>query len=260
MHETMPGYCFVPADRTLHDGRKLRVGKLHRLSAGAETSLRARGYPAFADLLDALNHAQGPVFCCVELRGTIVSGAKKSVASQCKVLSAQDVTSELHELALWCAERACKSEREAGREPDVRSWRALAVMRAWLHGDATPAQASAAYTAARAAVLATKGSAARSPARAAAVSAAHTIGAASHAPMSWVRSAVYWAARACRSTDTERSAQSRKLQRLVVRRTAASASAVLHACDWRRRTPRRPTWSVPTVECPKSRWKRSHTR
>ena len=211
MSERMRGYHFVREDRTLCDGQKLRVGKVYRLPPGAQPALRKHGYHASADVLDALGYAPGPILCRVELRGAIVHGSNKAVATKCKVLSARDVTRELHEFAVWCAERALKGERKAGRELDPRSWAALKVRRAWLDGRATDAELKEAYRAARFAAV----SARDSPARFAAVAAAHATGSsAASSVAAWVRSAAYWAARSV-SVPAERRAQSRKLQRLV---------------------------------------------
>jgi len=209
MSERMHGYHFVREDRKLRDGQKPRVGKVYRLPPGAKPVLRKQGYHASADVLDALSYAPGPILCCVELRGTIVHGTNKAVATECKVLSARDVTRELYEFALWCAERALKGERKARREPDPRSRAALKVKRAWLDGRVTDAELKAAYRAARAAAV----SVADSPARFAAVSAAHATGSSANSA-AWVRSAAYWAARAL-AVPAERKAQSHKLRRLV---------------------------------------------
>jgi hypothetical protein len=56
---------------------------------------------------------------------------------------------ELHLLACRYAERALKREREAGREPDARSWEALRVKRQWVAGRATDEELKAAWAAAR---------------------------------------------------------------------------------------------------------------
>jgi hypothetical protein len=58
---------------------------------------------------------------------------------------------ELHLLACRYAERALKREREAGREPDARSWEVLRVKRRWVAGRATDEELEAALAAARAA-------------------------------------------------------------------------------------------------------------
>jgi hypothetical protein len=48
-----------------------------------------------------------------------------------------------------CAERALISEREAGRDPDPRSWDAVAVARRYTRGEATGAELDDAMSAAR---------------------------------------------------------------------------------------------------------------
>jgi hypothetical protein len=60
----------------------------------------------------------------------------------------------LHELACKFAEGALLKEREAGREPDPRSWEAIATKRRWIAGDATDADLEAAWAAAWAAARA----------------------------------------------------------------------------------------------------------
>ncbi len=53
----------------------------------------------------------------------------------------------LHAFACDCAERALQREREAGREPDARSWRAIQMKRRWLQGEASDEELAAAYAA-----------------------------------------------------------------------------------------------------------------
>jgi hypothetical protein len=75
---------------------------------------------------------------------------------------------------LWacdCAERALLRERDAGREPDARSWRAVEVARAYAIGDVTDEELATARDAAGAAAWAA-GAAARAAARATAGAAA----------------------------------------------------------------------------------------
>lgn len=40
-----------------------------------------------------------------------------------------------HLWACWCAERALKRERKAGREPDKRSWAVIEAKRQWMRGE-----------------------------------------------------------------------------------------------------------------------------
>ena len=57
----------------------------------------------------------------------------------------------LHELACRFAESALRAERKAGRDPDPRSWAAIEAKRAWLRGEITGKQLSAAESAAESA-------------------------------------------------------------------------------------------------------------
>jgi hypothetical protein len=68
-----------------------------------------------------------------------------------------DATNVLHAFACDVAEEALNRERLAGREPDARSWKAIAVKRAWLKGEATAEKLAAARDAARAAAGAAAG-------------------------------------------------------------------------------------------------------
>lgn len=103
----------------------------------------------------------------------------------------------LHMLAVEFAHAALVREREAGREPDERSWRALDVKLAWLDGKASSKELEAAKAAADAAAKAAANATARTtwtPQTAwtawNAVWAAHAAAAAAWA----VPDAAYWAA------------------------------------------------------------------
>lgn len=48
----------------------------------------------------------------------------------------------------WQAERALTAERDMGREPDPRSWRAVAAKRGWLAGEVSDAELRASKSAA----------------------------------------------------------------------------------------------------------------
>jgi|SRR3989344_1058720 len=58
---------------------------------------------------------------------------------------------ELRLIACWCATRVLRAERVAGREPDERSWAAVAVSRRYADGLATAEELAAARDAAWAA-------------------------------------------------------------------------------------------------------------
>ena len=55
----------------------------------------------------------------------------------------------LYEFACRVAEHALMKERKDGREPDPRSWAAIAAKRKWLRGEITEEELSAAWAAAR---------------------------------------------------------------------------------------------------------------
>ena len=54
-----------------------------------------RGYHASVDPFDALTYAPGDTLCLVELRGTIVEGDDKVVASERKIIARMDATDML---------------------------------------------------------------------------------------------------------------------------------------------------------------------
>jgi hypothetical protein len=68
---------------------------------------------------------------------------------------------QTHLYACDVAERALVAEREAGREPDERSWAAIEAKRAWLDGKITDEELAAAREAARGAAWAAAWEAAR---------------------------------------------------------------------------------------------------
>ena len=65
----------------------------------------------------------------------------------------------LHELACKFAERPLLRERDAGREPDPRSWKAIEAKRAWLRGEINNEELEVARDAAGAAWAATRNAA-----------------------------------------------------------------------------------------------------
>ena len=56
---------------------------------------------------------------------------------------------QMYELACRFAEAALKKERDAGSEPDVRSWAAIEAKRKWLNGEITDNELAAAVANAR---------------------------------------------------------------------------------------------------------------
>lgn len=127
---------------------KVEVGQTLTAEGPRPLELCKNGMHASLRALDALQHAPGSIVCLVELSGEIVEGDDKLCARHRKVLAMADATKTLHEFACWCAEQALLREREAGREPDKRSWTAIGVKRRWLKGEATDEELHAARAAA----------------------------------------------------------------------------------------------------------------
>lgn len=94
----------------------------------------------------------------------------------------------LYEFACRVAEHALMKARKEGREPDLRSWAAIAAKRKWLRGEITNDELDAARDAARAAAR----DAARDAARAAAWDAARAAARDAARDAAWA-TAVSWA-------------------------------------------------------------------
>lgn len=86
-------------------------------------------------LIDALQYAPGPILCRVDIWGDVKEGGDKLVGQNRHVIWMQDITTTLHEFACDEAERALTARREAGDEPDPRSWAAIEAKRKWLRGE-----------------------------------------------------------------------------------------------------------------------------
>jgi hypothetical protein len=100
---------------------KVKVGQTQTAEGSLE--LRNNDMHASRRALDALQYAEGTVICQLGLSG--------------EVLAMADAMIVLHEFMCWCAEQALLREREAGHEPDLRSWTAIETKRKWLKGEAT---------------------------------------------------------------------------------------------------------------------------
>ena len=115
--------------------------------------------------------------------------AVSNIASLCESLLDASPAA-LHSFACWCADRSLSREREVGREPDQRSWNAIAAKRAWLRGEIGDEQLAAAQLAAS---VATRTSASADGPAGTAVSfaadVAHTAGA---TPQEWERAVRAW--------------------------------------------------------------------
>ena len=147
---------FLTEDRCLgyDDGRKVVVGETLRMDESP--ILCERGFHASERVIDALDFAPGPIVCLVTLGGAVVHDTKhpvpgKSVAQERTALWIYDSARLLREFACDVAEESLLAERSAGREPDPRLFDAISVMRRFMAGDATEAERSAAWSAAKSA-------------------------------------------------------------------------------------------------------------
>ena len=176
----------------LRDGRPVVVGEWS--DHDGPLVLCESGLHASEDILDALRYAPGAVCCRVECDGEIVRAADKFVCRRRRVLWIVDADRLAREWALDCAERALVRERESGREPDERSWRAVEVGRAYLSGAAGSEELDAARAAAWAAAEAEAAAAAAAAAWAAAEAAWAAADAARAAAAAWAAAEAAWAA------------------------------------------------------------------
>lgn len=126
----MEGWHFLQESKTDEDNRP---------AAGRDEGAPELYY-ASKRAIDALGYASGPIVCRVDVGETIVEEDDAFAGTGRKVLWMADATQVLHEFACWCAEWTLLREREVGREPDPRSWKAIKVKRAWLKGEATDAE------------------------------------------------------------------------------------------------------------------------
>jgi len=155
------------AGKTLRDGSPVPEDGVW-LPVIDDPVLCKRGYHASVDPFDALKYALGDTLCLVELRGTIVEGDDKVVASERKIIARMDVTDMIRYFARM---------------------RALSVVHLWdapdevldylMTGEGAAAAEAAAWSAAEwSAAWSAEWSAAEAAARAAARSAARSAGSA----------------------------------------------------------------------------------
>ena len=155
------GWHFFKCNGRTGEGNRVVVpGKSMRVRG--DLVMCYHGLHACKRAIDALCYAPGPMVQRVELRGERVDYNDKSVARERYCIWSADATQALREFTCWCAEEALPREREAGREPDPRSWKAVEVARQYLQGNATKEELAAAQGPAMSAWLAAQG-----PARAA---------------------------------------------------------------------------------------------
>jgi len=166
------GWHFLPADGKMasYNGSRrttVKVGGVYAVKG--EIFVCRNGLHGSTDPLVSLDYAPGAVVTWCKFTGPFSDDTDGKFAARSReVIAMADVTRELHEFGLWAARRAMLRERKAGREPDKRSWDALAIKRRWLDGKTTDSELAAAKDAASAAAW----DASRAPSRDAACAAA----------------------------------------------------------------------------------------
>jgi len=128
---------FLPEDRKLRWGTEEEVVPGQKLIVKPPLHMCRHGLHAGIRAIDALTYAPGPVVCRVELGGEILEDEDKCCATERTCVWLADASEVLHRFACWCAERVLMRERQAGREPDPRSWAAVQAKRDWLEGGMT---------------------------------------------------------------------------------------------------------------------------
>lgn len=199
MSKHIDAWHFCRSDKRLAHGKPLTIAPGYVYSVTGEMVLCDWGLHASERAIDALMYAPGPIICRVRLSGDILRGDDKLCARRREVLWMADASRTLHEFACDVAERALLAVGNS----DPRSVAAIAAKRAWLRGEATDADLSAAESAAESAAWSAAESAAWSAAGSspwmAAWSAAES--AARAAPWMAAWSAARAAARAAQNTD-----------------------------------------------------------
>ena len=142
MVETMTGWHWIKADRTLRTGEVVEAG--HSYLATGPLVMCRNGMHASRRALDALQYAPGPIICRVKLRGEVIHQSDKSVARERRVLWLADATTLLHQFACAVAAEALALTECRGERVDPRSWAAIHIKERWLRGLATDAELSAA--------------------------------------------------------------------------------------------------------------------
>jgi hypothetical protein len=162
--------------RMARTAERVEAGAIYSLPDSERVAVCRRGLHGSERALDALEHAPGALVCRVEIWGNIdrldLEDTKKLAGRHRRVLWMADATQALNEFACDVAETALVAERDAGREPDPRSWDAIVVKRRWITGDATRDELQVAWDTARASARAAASAATSAAAWAAAWDAA----------------------------------------------------------------------------------------
>ena len=197
-------YTFCRENLIRPDGVRIPDDGIEQYDTNRPLELCRHGYHASTDILDAMKYAPGPILRRVRCSGKIIEQNDKLVCRRRTEIWRYDCTRVLRLWACWCTRRTLQRERDAGREPDPRSWVAVDVAERYAHGKATDDELSAAYSAAWDAAY----SAARDAAEYAAWNAAYS--AAYSAAKYTARDAAKYAAR-----DAERDIQRTQLLKMI---------------------------------------------
>ena len=150
---TVDAVHFLQLNFTPSMGREpaWNVGETRTVPHPSTVRLCEYGYHSCRTWCDALLYAPGSLACRVRVSPPVASDATKQVSVTRTLVAARDATMTLRTFAADCAERALERERAAGREPDPRSWAAVAAARAFVAGtiSAFDLPVAAAYDAAR---------------------------------------------------------------------------------------------------------------
>ena len=142
---------FLPAMGRLSYGDPRTVVVGETLIHAGMTRICECGLHASRSLLDALSFNRGTVLCRVECSDVVDEQADKLVCREMKCLSMADITPQLREFALLCAERALPLyERLYPNDPRPR--KCIEITRSFLNGKATREELQNASSAANAAV------------------------------------------------------------------------------------------------------------
>ena len=136
--KTVLAWHFCRADmRTQYTEERILVGGT--LTANGRLALCENGMHASERVVDALRYAPGATLCRVELSGRILHGDDKLCARHRRAIAMADVTPQLREFALLCAERVLPSYEK--RFPgDTRVRECIATTRRYLAGQAATAE------------------------------------------------------------------------------------------------------------------------
>ena len=163
-------YKVLDGRRSMHGGSgEWRVGRWRGVRGPIEPC--ANGLHVCT--LEQLPRWLGPEVWVCEVDGEVIDAGDKTVVRRARIVGRTAWDERAARLfACDCAERALTRERDIGREPDKRSWNAIATARRFADGEATKDELAAARAAAWAAARAAAGVAAWAAARDAAGDAA----------------------------------------------------------------------------------------